>query len=238
MDQQIAAKLRAPFPDEAIGHRPQPTCKACSDAQYKVCDKHRKQECPTCGQYMTIAHIHLDYVGHADATDRLLEVDPAWTWEPVAWDQRGLPALDDNGGLWLRLTVAGVTRLGYGDAGGKRGPNAIKEAIGDGIRNAAMRFGVALDLWMKGDRAASRHGIEADPGRPAASGSESADAVREQIRSLAEGQGWNLHTVAQGYAQQYPGRTLRGESDVEPLRLFLADLQADAAREAQTRGAA
>ena len=29
------------------------------------------------------------------------------------------------------------------------GLNATKEAIGDAIRNAAMRFGVALDLWAK-----------------------------------------------------------------------------------------
>ena len=31
----------------------------------------------------------LDYVGHAATTQRLLEVDPAWTWEPVAFDDRG-----------------------------------------------------------------------------------------------------------------------------------------------------
>jgi hypothetical protein len=39
--------------------------------------------------------------------------------------------------------VCGVTRIGVGD-----GKNA-KERIGDAIRNAAMRFGVALDLWAK-----------------------------------------------------------------------------------------
>ena len=49
--------------------------------------------------------------------------------------------------LWIRLTVAGVTRIGYGHAEGKKGPDAVKETIGDSIRNAAMRFGVALDLW-------------------------------------------------------------------------------------------
>lgn len=95
--------------------------------------------------------VTLDFVGHAATTDRLLAVDPEWSWEPVAYDPRGLPGIDEHGGLWIRLTVAGVTRLGYGDAGGKKGPNAIKEAIGDAIRNAAMRFGVALDLWAKED---------------------------------------------------------------------------------------
>lgn len=87
--------------------------------------------------------VMLDYVGHAAVTDRLLTVDPTWSWEPVAFDSEGLPALDSKGGLWIRLTVAGVTRLGYGD-----GPDN-KQRIGDAIRNAAMRFGVALDLWSK-----------------------------------------------------------------------------------------
>jgi hypothetical protein len=85
----------------------------------------------------------LDYVGHAAVTDRLLAVDPSWSWEPVAFDEGGLPRYDVKGGLWIRLTVGGVTRLGYGD-----GPDP-KQRIGDAIRNAAMRFGVALDLWSR-----------------------------------------------------------------------------------------
>lgn len=52
--------------------------------------------------------------------------------------------------MWIRLTVCGVTRLGYGDAQGKTGGDAMKERIGDALRNAAMRFGAALDLWHKG----------------------------------------------------------------------------------------
>lgn len=95
--------------------------------------------------------VTLEFVGHAHLTARLLDVDPLWTWEPLAVDERGLPAFDESGGLWIKLTVCGMTRLGYGDAGGKKGPNAVKEAIGDGLRNAAMRFGAALDLWAKGD---------------------------------------------------------------------------------------
>ncbi len=95
--------------------------------------------------------ITLDFVGHGWLTQRLLDVDIFWNWEPVALDDRGLPLLDEFGGLWIRLTVCGVTRLGYGDAGGKKGPDAIKVAIGDALRNAGMRFGMALDLWSKGD---------------------------------------------------------------------------------------
>lgn len=85
----------------------------------------------------------LDYAGHAAVTDRLLSVDPYWTWEPFAVTPQGLPAPDPDGNFWIRLTVCGVTRIGVGD-----GKNA-KERIGDAIRNAAMRFGVALDLWAK-----------------------------------------------------------------------------------------
>lgn len=85
----------------------------------------------------------LDYVGHAATTDRLLAVDPEWTWEPVAFDEHGLPAFTTGKILWIRLTVCGVTRYGVGDGA------TVKECIGDAIRNAAMRFGVALDLWGK-----------------------------------------------------------------------------------------
>lgn len=95
--------------------------------------------------------IQLDFVGHGFITQRLLDVDPQWNWEPVAFDGLGLPLLDEFGGLWIRLTVCGVTRIGYGDAGGRKGPDAIKVAIGDALRNAGMRFGLALDLWCKGD---------------------------------------------------------------------------------------
>ena len=90
----------------------------------------------------------LDYVGHAAVTDRLLTVDPEWTWDFAETDPAtGKPSLrhsiDPDGNLWIRLTICGVSRIGVGD-----GKNA-KERIGDAIRNAAMRFGVALDLWAK-----------------------------------------------------------------------------------------
>lgn len=149
MNREAADKLRMPFAPEKIGKLPRVTCGACRESRDRSCDKHQKSKCAGCGSWITSAHIHLDFVGHADATDRFLQVDPDWTWEPLAVDQRGLPAFDENGGLWIRLTIAGTTRLGYGDADGKRGANAVKEAIGDALRNAGLRFGVALDLWRK-----------------------------------------------------------------------------------------
>ena len=99
----------------------------------------------------------LDYVGHADITERLLEVDPGWTWEPVAFGPDGLPAFDNDGGLWIRLTVLGGTRNGYGEPRGRNTYDARKGAIGNALRNAAMRFGVALQLWQKD--ATESHGV-------------------------------------------------------------------------------
>ena len=132
--------LRKPFAPNQISKLPKPFSKDSP-----------KQNCKECGGYHGMPAMHLDYVGHAALTDRLLDVDPAWSWEPLALDPNGLPAIDREGGMWIRLTVCGITRLGYGDAQGKTGGNAMKERIRDALRNAAMRFGAALDLWHKGD---------------------------------------------------------------------------------------
>jgi hypothetical protein len=149
------ALLREPFPPNQISKLPKP---------YKKDSP--KGKCQECGGWHGLPAAHLDYVGHAALTARLLDVDPQWTWEPVGLDERGLPALDRDGGLWIKLTICGVTRLGYGDAQGKTGGDAMKERIGDALRNAAMRFGAALDLWHKGDLYAHEHGEDAEPERP------------------------------------------------------------------------
>lgn len=140
------ALLRVPFPENQISKLPKPTC---PNEEWKKLPKARCVDCG--GWHPTSKTIHLDYVGHAALTDRLLDADPQWTWEPVSTAPDGSPALDEHGGMWIKLTVCGVTRLGYGDAQGKSGPNAVKERIGDALRNAAMRFGAALELWHKGE---------------------------------------------------------------------------------------
>ena len=139
--EQLAAlaALRAPFEKHQINLLPKPFK---SDST--------KGTCKECGGYHGLPAAHLEYVGHAALTARLLDVDPMWTWEPLGYDASGLPALDKDGGLWIKLTVCGVSRLGYGDAQGKTGANAHKERIGDALRNAGMRFGAALELWHKG----------------------------------------------------------------------------------------
>ena len=141
-------KLREPFPDHQISKLPKGT-KAQNE-----CAPDQKTNCQVCGGWHHPRIKHLDYVGHAALTDRLLSADPFWTWEPLASDEQGLPRQDAEGGLWIKLTVCGLTRLGYGNAEGKSHMDKgarIKELIGDALRNAGMRFGAALDLWHKGD---------------------------------------------------------------------------------------
>lgn len=118
---EAQAALRAPFEDHQIGSLPR-------------------------------AGTQLDFVGHAAVTDRLLQVDPEWTWEPFATTEHGAPLVLHEGkrrSMWIRLTVCGVTRPGVGIVVGDK-DEVEKELISDAIRNAAMRFGVALDLWHKG----------------------------------------------------------------------------------------
>jgi hypothetical protein len=174
----MLSALRAPFAEAQVGKLPRITCFKCRDAQGKVCTDHAKRECQLCGNWITTAHMHLDYVGHAEVTDRLLNVDPGWDWDflsrdidpaalaavasaehaiqPLLMDQlieNSPPHFerDRDGqpiGLWITLTVGGITRKGFGSVESRKF-DAEKQLIGDALRNAAMRFGVALSLWSK-----------------------------------------------------------------------------------------
>ncbi len=151
MTPEVAASLRAEFPPEHVGLLPKLTCRDCTRNQ---CQNHKKAKCAQCDAWIAPADIHLDFVGHGATTDRLLAVDPSWNWEPMSYGPDGLPlfAYDEQmnpTSLWIRLTVAGVTRLGVGTCPSGQF-DAEKVLIGDALRNAAMRFGVALDLWIKG----------------------------------------------------------------------------------------
>lgn len=208
MDREIALKLREKFAPDLVGKLPRVTCPKCANPKkFGRCDEHEKSKCPICKAYVSERHIHIDYVGHADATARLLDTDPDWNWEPKHRDidpsalaaavASGNPEvvrmvlenappkydLDSDGdpvGLWINLTVCGTTRPGYGSV--PSGQNdAVKVLIGDAIRNAAMRFGVALDLWAKGDRA--------DPAQENATAS-GGQAVRNGKASRPAGDAW------------------------------------------------
>lgn len=135
--------LRRPFPENQISLLPRPTKKDAT-----------KGKCDECGGWHGLPAVHLKYVGHAALTDRLLDADPFWSWEPMSVTADGQPFFDKTGGLWIKLMVCGVERLGYGNAENsqhKEIGSREKEIIGDALRNAAMRFGAALDLWHKGD---------------------------------------------------------------------------------------
>lgn len=148
--------LTRPFADDEIELLPKYTGR--KEPGGKI-PREAYRQCGECGGRHPFPCVHLPYVGHANITMRLNEVDPAWNWEPVATDGDGLPLIK-NGSLWIRLTVLGVTRLGVGDANGKTGTDATKEIVGDAIRNAAMRFGAGTYLWSKSERA--KHMSEAD----------------------------------------------------------------------------
>jgi hypothetical protein len=194
-EQQIEAlhRLREPFKPEEIRYLPRVWCGACKNSRGQGCQNHRMVKCGKCKQKMPDGgHIDLAYVGHAEATNRLLNVDPFWGYEPLSLDERGLPQLDGYRGLWIRLTVCGMERLGYGHAGDNTGGDAVKELIGDAIRNAGMRFGMALDLWTPSDLEIIESGVDpreqdvkgggqSAPSRPA-SGQEQAPSA-----STAEG---------------------------------------------------
>jgi hypothetical protein len=167
--------LRLPFDARHISRLPKPT-KAQTEAVRA--DYKKGIRCKECGAWHHPDVVHLDYVGHAALTHRLLDADIAWHWEPLSMTAEGLPVMDPYGGMWIRLTVCGVTRLGYGHAGEKSGGDAIKEVIGDALRNAAMRFGAALDLWHKGDlHIESGHQQEEEaPAKPSVAVSATAEA--------------------------------------------------------------
>jgi hypothetical protein len=107
----------------------------------------------------------LDYVGHAEITKILIEIDPEWSWQPVAWEN-GRPATHTQLGkmtkrdgtvlefptvsMWGYLTLLGVTRIAVGSVEAHKA-DLDKELVSDFLRNAAMRFGIALALWTKGE---------------------------------------------------------------------------------------
>lgn len=139
-------RLRDPFPPDKVGKLPRyigPRNVAKTDRERATCE--------VCGKYHEQPSIHLDYVGHAEVTARLLDVDPEWSWEPFATDPDGLPLVairGDEAELWIRLTINGITRPGVGSAAADHSDLA-KNLVSDALRNAAMRFGVALELWSK-----------------------------------------------------------------------------------------
>lgn len=108
-------------------------------------------KCKECGGWHGLPAVHLDYMGHAAVTRALIEVDPEWTWEPIAFNGDGEPLVKNAGNhlrIWGRMTVLGKTLVCVGTCDANK-PEPEKELIGDLLRNGAMRFGIGLALWAK-----------------------------------------------------------------------------------------
>jgi hypothetical protein len=193
MTPEKLAELAAPFPDEAIGIRPQVWCSDCW-ARDVECDEHDVKPCAECGSIVSEAHDDVEYVGHAWVRERLNKVDPMWNWGPLARDADGLPLHDKFGGLWIEITVCGKTMLGYGDAPGQRGTRAVKEMIGDGLRNGGQSFGIALSMWQK--RRPSRAVRSAGP---KLTDEQRADRLRGEITRYLRGKRKKYTAIVAGF---------------------------------------
>jgi hypothetical protein len=157
---------------------------SCGDCSKGRCQKHTKAKCKTCGAWISTAHIHLDFVGHAEVTLILTRVDPMWSWEPRAWDEDGGPRYRRSGNLlelWGTLTVLGKTLPCVGTCEASKA-EAAKELIGDLLRNGAMRFGIGTGLWSKVEAADREHAYEQEDAKlaPAAEPSSEPKPARSK----------------------------------------------------------
>jgi hypothetical protein len=167
----------------------------------------------------------LSFVGHADVTKMMIEIDPLWSWEPTAFDADGLPAYRVENGMahmagWL--TIHGVRRLGIGSCLPNK-PDLLKELASDFIRNAAMRFGVCLSLWTKQEwddidapalppapaPKVKKPAVEVDPRKPLT------PSQVNQFRSACEARGINPDDVAKAAGVEHADWI---EADLAPLR--------------------
>lgn len=181
---ETLAKLRQPVHPQLVSKKPIDVQRGAAKSTCRVCH----------GWHAPSGH--LDFVGHAAVTNILLDADPLWRWEPLATDEHGAPIIDryPNGapaGMWITLTVGGMSRIGYGSVeSGKAAENAMKEIIGDALRNAAMRFGLALDLWSKADLHSEGSAAIRDtpPGEAVTAPAMTSTALRADIKRLCPDQ--------------------------------------------------
>lgn len=93
--------------------------------------------------------------GDKDIIQMILDTFPPKLTELELPDGKGNTRIER--GMWIRLILHDgdgreITMIGFGDAKGKIwGGDALKEIIGDALRNAAMRRGGALALWESQD---------------------------------------------------------------------------------------
>jgi hypothetical protein len=139
--------------------------------------------------YLPKGGAQLAYMGHGEVTLALLEVDPCWTWEPLALDlDTGEPRIIHKGKryvMWGYLTVLGQRRLCVGTCDDNKG-DPEKELYGDALRNGAMRFGIGTKLWSKAVSAdpAGRADLSRSPQKPATAPTRGGDVTEAQMRRM------------------------------------------------------
>ena len=151
---------------------------------------------------------NLLYMGHAEVTLALIDADPMWTWEPMAYDPAtGGPVIVTQGNrlvMWGRVTVCGKPIIAVGTCEAHKA-DPEKELIGDLLRNAAMRFGIGTKLWSKAVDADpvgsgpsggyTKHNARNTPTRDALAEDllelckAASDDVKAELRALAEREG-------------------------------------------------
>ena len=165
----------------------------------------------------------LTYMGHADCTLALIDVDPAWNWHPVAIDpETGGPKITPQGKrlvLWGYLEVLGVSRLCVGTCDAGKG-DPEKELIGDLLRNGAMRFGIGTKLWSKAtdaDPAGSGRsgGYELRRQAPPAA-TQPAPAALALFERVKATKGTPLADVLRGLAAENNRKLTAAELDADP----------------------
>ena len=154
-------------------------------------------------------NIQLSYVGHAEITRILTEIDPLWKLEPIKIDDDGLPAYRVENGMahmMGALTLLGHTRLGVGSAPHNK-QDLLKELWSDLIRNTAMRFGIAVSLWSKEEwggesdvapkKKAPAKKPEAMPSAPPTDDSRADQQVIEKFINACKGAGLDPQEVCE-----------------------------------------
>jgi len=165
----------------------------------------------------------LTYMGHAEVTLALIDVDPAWNWHPVAIDtETGGPKITPQGKrlvLWGYLEVLGVQRLCVGTCDAGKG-DPEKELIGDLLRNGAMRFGIGTKLWSKAvdaDPAGSGRSGGYEPRRPAPPAApQLASAALALFERVKATKGTPLADVLRGLAAENNRKLTAAELDADP----------------------
>ena len=102
--------LREPFPAHQISKLPK---ESKAQADERKSNRDSAINCTVCGGWHHRRAVHLDYVGHAALTDRLLDTDVEWNWEPVAWTPDGRELLVNWSQEWWSTPLVTTPEQAY-----------------------------------------------------------------------------------------------------------------------------